>query len=101
MQRMYNRYIPDSAVYRPVAEEERREAHRPPPPPSAPGGGAAGWPGGLLKGFHLGSMDMGDILVLLIILLLLLEGDDELEVLITLGLLLLSGLFGGQDAPTT
>jgi hypothetical protein len=54
---------------------------------SAGGGGL----GSLLKQFKLDSLDTGDILLVLIILFLFLEGDN-LEVVITLGLLLLMGL---------
>ena len=46
---------------------------------------------GLLKGLKLEELDTGDILLLLILLFLFLEGDD-LELIITLGLLLLLGL---------
>ena len=49
---------------------------------------------GILKSLHLEDLDSGDILLLLIILLLFLEGDN-LELVITLGLMLLLGL--GED----
>ena len=44
-----------------------------------------------MKNFSLDRFDTGDILLVLIILFLLVEGDD-LELVITLGLLLLLGL---------
>ncbi|MEG1072272.1 MAG: hypothetical protein RSE09_01420, partial [Oscillospiraceae bacterium] len=46
--------------------------------------------GGFLKGFDLSQIDTGDILLVLIIVFLYLEGDN-LELVITLGLLLLFG----------
>lgn len=46
---------------------------------------------GILKSLHLEDLDSGDILLLLIILLLFLEGDN-MELVITLGLMLLLGL---------
>ena len=49
---------------------------------------------GILKSFHLEGLDSGDILLLLIILLVFLEGDN-IELVITLGLMLLLGL--GDD----
>ncbi len=45
----------------------------------------------LLKQWNLNSLDTGDILLVLILLFLFLEGDN-LEIVITLGLLLLMGL---------
>lgn len=46
---------------------------------------------GILKSLHLEDLDSGDILLFLIVLLLLLEGDN-MELVITLGLMLLLGL---------
>ena len=46
---------------------------------------------GILKLLHLEDLDSGDILLLLIILFLFLEGDN-IELVITLGLMLLLGL---------
>ena len=46
---------------------------------------------GILKSLHLEDLDSGDILLLLIILLVFLEGDN-IELVITLGLMLLLGL---------
>ena len=52
---------------------------------------------GVLKHFSLENFDTGDILLVLIILFLYLESGDNLELVITLGLLLLLGL--GDDKP--
>ena len=54
-------------------------------------GGDKGGINGILKVLRLEELDSGDILLILIILLLLVEGDD-MELVITLGLLLLLGL---------
>lgn len=109
---MYNRYIPSDASYEQVSEPETPssrppepprtggKAHRPPTPPPKGAGpleGITGWLGGLLKSFHLEELDSGDILLVLILLFLFLESDDNLELVITLGLLLLFGLFGKDD----
>ena len=51
---------------------------------------------GVRKHFSLENFDTGDILLVLIILFLYLEGDN-LELVITLGLMLLLGL--GDDEP--
>lgn len=103
---MYNRYIPKSTAYEPVSpppphEDTRKKTRRPPPPPppkgSGPLDGLTDRLGGLLKQFHLEELDRGDILLVLILLFLFLESDDNLELVITLGLLLLFGLFGTDD----
>lgn len=52
---------------------------------------ASSWLTDLLSTFKLDSIDSGDILLLLILLFIFIEGDD-LELVITLGLLLLFGL---------
>ena len=112
---MYNRYIPAEGGYTriveedappfhppedhpgPHAEPERREPKpdfTPPEPEQAPEAPAEKKPGGissLLKGLKLDDLDTGDILLLLIILFLFLDGDD-IELMITLGLLLVLGL---------
>ena len=96
---MYNRYIPNGTAYTRVLEEdEPPRLLRPEPEPAAaaPSAPEPAQPepakktglAGLLKGLKL---DTGDILLLLILLFLFLEGDD-LELIITLGLLLLLGL---------
>ena len=50
-----------------------------------------------MKHFKLENFDTGDILLVLIILFLYLESGDNLELVITLGLLLLLGLDDGKD----
>ena len=52
---------------------------------------------GVMKHFKLENFDTGDILLVLIILFLYLEDGDNLELVITLGLLLLLGLDDGKD----
>ena len=104
MDTLYNRYIPAGTEYQPVSAPvpPRHDAQRPPPPPPPKGAGplegVTGWLGGLLKSVHLEELDSGDILLVLILLFLFLESDDNLELVITLGLLLVFGLFGKKDA---
>ena len=98
---MYNRYIPNGAAYTRIAEEDAPAA--PPPGPAAPPDTAERTQkpetvekkpsglAGLLKHPKLEDLDTGDVLLLLILLFLFLEGDD-LELIITLGLLLVLGL---------
>ena len=50
---------------------------------------------GILKSLHLEDLDSGDILLLLIVLLLFLEGDN-MDLVITLGLMLLLGMGEGK-----
>ncbi len=94
---MYNRYIPNGASYTRIPEEDAPPSRTPPEPerPAAPEkppeGRAAAGLSKLLKGLKLDGLDTGDVLLLLILLFLFLEGDD-LELVITLGLLLLLGL---------
>ncbi len=99
---MYNRYIPSDAHYEPIPppqESSRREAQRPPLPPgdTSPLKGIIGRLGGLLHAMQGNELDRGDILLVLILLFLFLESDDNLELVITLGLLLVFGLFGTED----
>ncbi len=76
---MYNPYLPQSWA-------EREPA--PPPPPAAPPEKKG--LGGLLKGLKLDDLDTGDVLLLLILLFLFLDDrEDNLELLITLGLMLI------------
>lgn len=91
---MYNRYIPNGASYTRIAVEDGPTAAPAPAPaesdaaePEARSGGLAS----LLKTLKLEKLDTGDVLLLLIILFLFLEGDD-MELIITLGLMLLLGL---------
>ena len=46
----------------------------------------------LLKTFHLEKIDTGDILLALIVLFLILEDGDDLDLIITLGLMILFNL---------
>ena len=94
---MYNRYIPNGSSYTRIPEEDAPPVRTPPEPEQAPEAEkgaehkAAGGLSGLLKGLKLEGLDTGDVLLLLILLFLFLEGDD-MELVITLGLLLLLGL---------
>lgn len=95
---MYNRYIPSGTSYTRIPEEDAPPLSPPEAPPAAPPpeDQAAQEPkasglAGLLKGLKLDSLDSGDVLLLLILLFLFLEGDD-MELVITLGLLLVLGL---------
>lgn len=72
-------------------------AHQPPPspprrpsPPSPGGGSPLAGLTGLLSALRPEELDSGDILLLLILLFLFRDGDD-IELLITLGLILLLG----------
>lgn len=92
---IYNRYIPNGAAYTRITEEDatpspaaashvqQEEAEK----PQEEKKGLAG----ILKSLKLDDLDTGDILLLLILLFLFLEGDD-MELIITLGLMLLLGL---------
>lgn len=106
MLRVYNRYIRnESGAYARVPQQEAPSAPSPPPPkppqepqqpqpPSPPPKhGACRAPEAdflnrILAMFHLGDLDSGDLLVLLLLFLLFREGADE-ELLIALGLLLI------------
>ena len=113
---MYNRYIPDGAVYTRVTmdddeprrfreperpeRQEHRERQRPQgrsrpsqSPPGLPEGVSSSLKS-LISSLGLEKLDSGDLLLFLILLLLLKEGDD-LEMVIALGLTLLMGL--GDD----
>ena len=105
---LYNRYIPNDSQYEPIREPHRnsgpfyppKNAQSPPPPPTKganPLDGIVGGLSGLLKHFHLEKLDSGDILLVLILIFLFLERDDNLELVITLGLLLVFGLFGNNE----
>ena len=119
---MYNRYLDDSEFIpleaepqagtpghpaqgqsRPQARGQNRPAPRPGGPSSSKNdlvgeitGGLSQLLEGVLKHFSLENFDTGDILLVPIILFLYLEGDN-LELVITLGLMLLLGL--GDDEP--
>ena len=95
---MYNRYIPNGTAYTRITEPDtplsapprRKESKS--EKKEAPGNGLLS---GLLKSLKLEELDSGDVLLLLILLLLFLDGEDNMELLITLGLILLLGL--GRD----
>lgn len=113
---MYNRYIPQDVDYAPVPPQpsgQSRPQRRSPPPASGATstGGLSGMLKGLLRGVKDGEgsgvsqalssvlktvglkdLDTGDILLALIVLLLILEDGDDLDVLITLGLMILLNL---------
>lgn len=109
---MYNQYLdgsdfisldPEEHEHRPQHRQEHSAPPRQYPPMSARQksdllgevtGGLSQLLGGVLKHFSPEDFDTGDILLVLIILFLYLEGDN-LELVITLGLLLLLGL--GED----
>lgn len=121
---MYNRYLDDHEFIlldpEPQANAPGRQAHgqnrpnqprpgqnRPALRPGGPSpakndlvgeitGGLSQLLDGVRKHFSLENFDTGDILLVLIILFLYLEGDN-LELVITLGLMLLLGL--GDDKP--
>ncbi len=89
---MYNPYIPGSGEMLPPEPPSPPPAESPPPVQSSRSGdGKAGGLTALLKHFKLEELDSGDILLMLIMLFLFLDGDD-LELVITLGLILLMGL---------
>ena len=72
---------------------QNQNQHRPNAPHS---GGLGQLLDGVMKHFSLEHFDTGDILLVLIILFLYLEDGDNLELVITLGLLLLLGLDDGE-----
>lgn len=98
---MYNRYIPKQTRY------EAAGSPGPSSPPPSKGGlgsllsglgrGGAGEGIGqtvssILKSLHLDELDTGDILLALIVLFLILEDGDNLDLIITLGLMILFSL---------
>ena len=89
---MYNRYIQnDDGVYQQIPRQERTSPPPPPPfhnPPPREDGRHGGFVDQILEKLHLGDIDKGDILLLLILLFLFDQGDDE-ELLMALGLLFL------------
>ena len=115
---MYNRYIPEDISYTRLepAQLSRKSPggiKAGPSPrhqtPSRFSGITAGGEGlfGLLRGYenglsgfmknlHLDKIDSGDILLLLLALYLWKEGDDP-DIVIALGLMLLMGLWDGEE----
>lgn len=94
---MYNRYIPNGASYTRITERDPADIV-PPVGPEAAAEAQAEAPAeekkglsSILKSLKLDNLDTGDVLTLLILLFLFLEGDD-IELMITLGLMLLLGL---------
>ena len=85
---MYNRYIRnEQGAYSRIPQQEPApgpvSGRPPPPPPSEPR-----FLDRLLSRLHLGDIDSGDLLLLLILFFLFREEADE-EVLIAIGLLLI------------
>lgn len=60
-----------------------------PPKPVPEDSGEGGFLEGLKTRFHLEDIDSGDILLVIIVIYLMLEGDDKLELAITMGILAL------------
>lgn len=93
---MYNRYIRnDDGVYaRQPQPEPQPQAPPPPPPrhepqpPTPKPGGQLPLLSGMLDKLHLGDIDIGDLLLLLLLFHLFREDGDE-ELLIAIGLLLI------------
>ena len=93
---MYNRYIRnDDGVYaRQPQPEPQPQAPPPPPPRHEPQppppklGGQLPLLSGMLDKLHLGDIDIGDLLLLLLLFHLFREDGDE-ELLIAIGLLLI------------
>ena len=85
---MYNRYIRnEQGAYSRIPQQEPAPgpvSGRPPPPPPPEGR----FLDRLLSRLHLGDIDSGDLLLLLILFFLFREEADE-EVLIAIGLLLI------------
>lgn len=78
---MYNPYLSQT-----WADRMDRAPKKETPPPSREKAGL----GGVLKALKLEELDTGDVLLLLILLFLFLDDrEDNLELLITLGLMLL------------
>lgn len=91
----YGSYVPIEPEHTPQPSSPAKSESR---SPSAPldeiSGSITKLLSGVFKHFKLENFDTGDILLVLIILFLFLEGDN-LELVITLGLMLLLGL--GED----
>ena len=103
---MYNRYVRnDDGVYarqsQPQSEPQPHTSAPPPPPPTQEPprpqvehkqhpkpGGQLSFLSGILDKLHLGDIDIGDLLLLLLLFHLFREDGDE-ELLIAIGLLLI------------
>ncbi len=108
---MYNRYIPQQTSYAPIPPQSAPPRERP-SGEGQPGRGLSGLLSGLLRGKNgsgqgagvsqtlrelmknlgLKDMDTGDILLALIVLFLILEDGDDLDLVITLALMILLNL---------
>lgn len=96
---MYNRYIRnDDGGFTRQSHTEQNPPPKPQPPPvepspekppkSPPPAQPLGFLSGILDRLHLGDIDTGDLLLLLLLFHLFREGGDE-ELLIAVGLLLI------------
>ena len=92
---MYNRYIrdDDGGYTRQPQAESQHHMPPPPPPPDKPPepprqSGQIPLLSGILDKLHLGDIDLGDLLLLLLLFHLFREDGDE-ELLIAIGLLLI------------
>ena len=108
---MYNRYIPEGTAYTRIPYEEggadTRNGQGRRKPTQAQGkaphldlSALLGFNGKKEHALKLDDLDVGDILLILILLFLFLE-EDNTEIVITLGLMLLMGLGGKEDQCTT
>lgn len=112
MKALYNRYISEQDQYIPIPEEapaggKTDGAGTPPVQEKRSTGLFRGALGslslegasltGILQRFHLENLDSGDILLGLIILFLILEDGDNLDLIITLGLMILFSLGDPSD----
>ena len=92
---LYNRYIPYGSEYRriPGEDEESRPSRERPErdTTSRRQRERSASLSALLKAVKLEKLDAGDTLLLLIILFLFLDGEDNWELIIALGLILLLG----------
>ena len=77
-------------MYNPYLPQDWAESEGVPPPPPAEATAEKKGLAGLLKGLNLEELDTGDVLLLLILLFLFLDDrENNLELLITLGLMLI------------
>ncbi len=67
------------------------------PPPKEKGDSEGGVLQGLKERFHLEELESGDILLVIIVIYLMLEGDDKLELAITMGILALMWYLDHKD----
>lgn len=67
------------------------------PPEEGEGGSTLGE---IFKKLHLDDLETGDILLLVILIYLMIEGDDKLELAITLGVLFVLWLAEKKEEPT-